>query len=41
MVDDYVRFFEKKWEAIAGYLGLEYTQRTEGEWTVVTVTTKG
>lgn len=37
-VDEYVRFFEKKWEAIADYLGLEYRQRAEGEWTVVTIT---
>jgi hypothetical protein len=39
-VDDYARFFEKKWEAIADYLGLEYEQEVEGEWTVFTVADK-
>jgi len=39
-VDDYVRFFEKKWEAIADYLGLEYKQEVEGDWTVFTVAEK-
>lgn len=39
-VDEYVRFFERKWEAIADYLDLEYQQRAEGDWTVVTVTVK-
>lgn len=39
-VDDYIRFFEKKWEAIANYLGLEYKQKVEGEWLVFTVTKK-
>ncbi|MBI3360977.1 MAG: hypothetical protein HY023_07690 [Chloroflexi bacterium] len=39
-VDDYIRFFEKKWEAIADSLGLEYKQRVEGDWTVFTVTQK-
>ncbi len=35
--DEYRRFFEKKWVAIADYLGLEYTQQIEGEWTVFTI----
>jgi hypothetical protein len=38
--DDYIRFFEKKWEAIAGYLELEYRQRSEGGWIVFTVSAK-
>ena len=38
--DDYIRFFEKKWEAIADYLQLEYGQRSEGEWIVFTVSAK-
>lgn len=39
-VDDYLRFFDKKWIAIADYLGLEYKQRVEGDWVVLTVTAK-
>jgi hypothetical protein len=38
-VDDYIRFFEKKWQAIAEGLGLQYRQETEGDWVVFTVTT--
>ena len=38
--DEYIRFFEKKWEAIADYLELEYTQRSEGDWIVLTVSVK-
>ena len=38
--NDYVRFFERKWEAIADYLELEYSQRSDGEWTVFTVSAK-
>jgi hypothetical protein len=37
-VDDYIRFFAKKWIAIANYLGLEYSQRVEGDWVIFTVT---
>lgn len=37
---DYIRFFEKKWEAIASYLELEYKQRSEGDWIVFTVSAK-
>ena len=39
-VDDYVRFFEKKWEAIADYLGLAYKQQVQGDWMVITVAEK-
>jgi hypothetical protein len=39
-VDEYFRFFEKKWEAIANSLGLEYKQDTKGDWTYFTVTKK-
>ncbi len=39
-VDEYFRFFEKKWIAIADYLGLEYNQRAEGDWIVFTVYNK-
>ena len=39
-VDEYFRFFEKKWEAIANSLGLEYEQETKGDWTYFTVTKK-
>lgn len=39
-VDDYLRFFEKKWQAIAEGLGLHYQQETEGDWVVFTVTVK-
>ena len=38
--DEYIRFFETKWEAIADYLELEYSQRREGEWTVFTVSAR-
>jgi hypothetical protein len=37
-VDEYIQFFDKKWIAIAEYLGLEYSQRVEGEWVIFTVT---
>jgi len=40
MVDDYIRFFDKKWIAIADYLGLEYKQHVEGDWVIFTVTEK-
>jgi hypothetical protein len=39
-MDDYVHFFEKKWEIIAESLGLEYKQEAAGEWTVFTVREK-
>jgi hypothetical protein len=39
-VDDYIRFFEKKWEVIADSLGLEYKQRVERDWTIFTVSQK-
>ena len=39
-VDDYVRFFGKKWEAIAKSLGVEYKQRVEGDWTYITASEK-
>ena len=39
-VDEYFRFFEKKWEAIANSLGLEYKQDTKGDWTYFTVSKK-
>ena len=39
-VDEYIEFFARKWIAIAEYLGLEYSQRVEGEWVVFTVTDK-
>jgi len=38
--DEYIRFFEKKWVAIADYLGLEYKQKVEGDWIIFTVTEK-
>jgi hypothetical protein len=37
-VDEYVQFFDKKWVAIADYMGLEYKQHVEGDWLVFTVT---
>jgi hypothetical protein len=39
-VDEYFRFFEKKWEAIANSLGLEYKQDTRDDWTYFAVTKK-
>jgi hypothetical protein len=39
-VDEYLRFFKKKWEAIANSLGLEYKQNTRDDWTYFTVTKK-
>jgi hypothetical protein len=39
-VDDYIRFFAKKWIAIADYLGLEYSQRVEDDWVIFTVSEK-
>jgi len=39
-VDEYIEFFARKWIAIAEYLGLEYSQRVEGEWVIFTVTDK-
>jgi hypothetical protein len=39
-VDDYIRFFDKKWTAIAEYMGLEYRQYEEGDWVILTVTKK-
>ncbi len=36
-VDDYIRFFDKKWVAIADFLGLKYEQHVEGDWVVFTV----
>jgi hypothetical protein len=38
--DEYFRFFEKKWEAIANSLGLEYKQDTRDDWTYFAVTKK-
>ena len=39
-VDEYFRFFEKKWEAIADSLGLKYKQDTKEDWAYFTVTRK-
>jgi hypothetical protein len=39
-VDEYIQFFDKKWVAIADYMGLEYKQQIEGDWLVFTVTKK-
>ncbi len=39
-VDEYVQFFEKKWIAIADYMGLEYEQHAEGDWLIFTVSKK-
>ena len=39
-VDEFNRFFEEKWKAIAAYLGLEYNQRIEGDWIYFTVNEK-
>jgi len=39
-VDEYIRFFDKKWVAIADYMGLEYKQHVEDDWVVFTVTKK-
>ena len=36
-VDEFNRFFEEKWKAIATYLGLVYNQRIEGDWIYFTV----
>lgn len=36
-VDEYIRFFGKKWEAIANQLGLVYRQRADGDWILITV----
>jgi hypothetical protein len=30
-VDEYTRFFEKKWIEIADFMGLEYHQKIEGD----------
>ncbi len=37
-VDDYLRFFEKKWAAIADFWGMKYEQHAEEGWVVFTVT---
>jgi hypothetical protein len=39
-VEEYIQFFDKKWVAIADYMGLEYKQDVEGDWLVFTVTKK-
>ena len=39
-VDDYIQFFNKKWIAIADYLGLAYSQRMEGDWVIFTMADK-
>jgi hypothetical protein len=39
-VDEYIRFFDKKWVVIADYMGLEYNQQVEGDWVIFTVTEK-
>jgi hypothetical protein len=39
-VDEYIQFFDKKWVAIADYMGLLYRQQMEGDWLVFTVTKK-
>jgi hypothetical protein len=39
-MDEYYRFFEKKWLAIANYLDLEYEQRREGDWIIITISAK-
>lgn len=36
-VEEYIRFFGKKWEAIAQQLELVYTQQLQGEWLRFTV----
>ncbi|MEI8113548.1 MAG: hypothetical protein WCI54_07960 [Bacteroidia bacterium] len=38
--DDYVRFFKKKWETIAGCVGYQYKQEKKGDWTYFTVSEK-
>ncbi len=37
-VDEYIRFFDQKWVAIAEFMGLKYIQQQEGEWVMITVT---
>jgi len=39
-VDEYIHFFDKKWVAIADYMGLVYEQHVEGDWSFFTVTRK-
>ncbi len=36
-VEEYFSFFDEKWVAIADYMGLQYVQEREGDWTVITV----
>jgi hypothetical protein len=38
--DDYARFFNKKWAAIANCLGYKYKEDMVGEWTYFTVSKK-
>ncbi len=35
--DEYIRFFNKKWVAIAQCIGLDYKQEVDGEWIYFTV----
>ncbi len=37
-VDEYLRFFDKKWVAIAECWGMKYEQHVEEDWVVFTVT---
>ena len=39
-VEEYDRFWGKLWEEIANYLGLEYTQKVEGNWIIMKINTK-
>jgi hypothetical protein len=39
-VDEYIQFFNRKWIAIADYMGLEYNQKLEGDWVIFIVTGK-
>ena len=39
-VEDYLRFFDKKWVAIADCLGLEYKQHVKDDWVHFTVAVK-
>ncbi len=36
-VDEYIRFFDRKWRVIADFLGLAYEQQVDGDWVVFTV----
>ena len=38
--DEYIRFFDKKWVAIAQCIGLDYKQEVDGDWIYFTVSQK-